>query len=91
MAMIQIKGILTQDGKIEVELPDGWQPGEVNVEINIEPAWSNEEVNEILNFEGKSLGDIDPSLLGAGADWEIGDSAEWVEKQREKRRKKWMD
>ena len=85
MSLIQIKGILTPDGKIEVELPDGWQPGEINVEINIEPAFTDEEVDEMLNFSGKSLGEIDPALLGAGADWDIGDSADWVEQLRRQR------
>lgn len=68
MAMVSVKGILTEDGKIEVDLPEGWQAGEIRVEVQIEPAWTDEEIDEVLNFKGKSLGDIDPSLLGAGLD-----------------------
>lgn len=45
----------------------------------------------MLNFKGKPLGAIDPSLIGAGADWDIGDSAEWVREQRNKRRRKWTE
>jgi hypothetical protein len=41
------------------------------------------------------LGDIDPDLIGAGADWDIGDSADWVAEQRRKRleesRKRWTE
>ncbi|GAB5492244.1 MAG: hypothetical protein Phog2KO_24590 [Phototrophicaceae bacterium] len=91
MAMVSIKGVLTEDGKIKVELPDGWQAGEIRVEVQIEPAWSDEEIDEMLNFKGKPLGAIDPSLIGAGADWDIGDSAEWVREQRNKRRRKWTE
>ena len=91
MSTIQIKGILTEDGKIEIDLPDGWQPGEVSIEINIKPTFTDAELDELMQFHPGALGEIDAALLGAGADWDIGDSAEWVEEQRSKRRKKWMD
>jgi hypothetical protein len=99
MATVRIKGILTPEGEIKVDLPENWQPGEVEVLIpSNETVWTNEEWEEILQnmkFEGKPIGEIPPELIGAGADWDIGDSAEWVEEQRrkrmEERRKRWTD
>jgi hypothetical protein len=96
-----IKGRLTDDGRIEAELPEGWQPGEVSIEIAVDAdtVWTEEELEELaqyMKFEGgKTLGEIPSELIGAGADWDIGDSAEWVEEQRrkrrEERRKRWTD
>lgn len=95
MDTIIITGKLTKDGKIEIELPEGWQPGDIRVELPVEPTWTDEEIEEMLNFEGRPLGEIDPDLIGAGADWDIGDSAEWVAEQRRKRleesQKRWKE
>jgi hypothetical protein len=97
MTTVFIKGRLTDDGRIEAELPDGWQPGDVTIEVPIEQEteWTDEELKEMLNFKGLTLGEIPADLIGAGADWDIGDSAEWVEEQRrkrmEERRKRWTD
>jgi hypothetical protein len=85
MDTVIIDDKLTEDGKIEIELPKGWQSGNIRVEIPIESAWTDEEIEEMLKFEGKPLGEIPSDLIGAGADWDIGDSAEWVAEQRRKR------
>jgi hypothetical protein len=97
MAIVRIKGILTETGEIKVDLPENWQPGEVEVLIPTEVSeWTDEELKQMLEFKGQTLGEIlDSGLVGAGADWDIGDSAEWVEEQRrkrmEERRKRWTD
>jgi hypothetical protein len=96
MATVRIKGILTAEGEIKVELPENWQPGEVELVIPTEETvWTDEELKEMLNFKGLTLGEIPADLIGAGADWDISDSAEWVEEQRckrmEERRKRWTD
>lgn len=74
-----IKGYLTADGQIKVELPENFLEGEIELTIQV-----SED-----SFQGKTLGEILVSgLVGAGANWDIGDidSVEWVEQQREKRR-----
>ena len=85
MTLIQIKGILTQDGKIEVVLPEGWQPGEVNVEINIDPAFTDEELKELLQSNPKPANQIE---TGGWEDLGIDDGVSYVEEMRRKRRKK---
>jgi hypothetical protein len=97
MATIRIKGILTPEGEIKVDLPENWQPGEVEILIpQLEAEWTDEQLKEMFEFKGQTLGEIlDSGLVGAGADWDIGDSAEWVDEQRRKRmkesRKHWTD
>ncbi|MDQ7026752.1 MAG: hypothetical protein Q9P01_10985 [Anaerolineae bacterium] len=97
VAIIRLKGILTKEGEIKVDLPDNWQPGEIEILL---PANEMERIDEgldiALEFQGQTLGEIlDSGLVGSGADWEIGDSAEWVAEQRRKRReerlKRWME
>lgn len=82
MTLIQIKGILTRDGKIEVELPDGWQPGEVHVEISIEPTFTDEELDELIQFNPKPASEI---KTGGWEDIDIHDSVSFVEEMRRKR------
>lgn len=95
---VTIKGVV-QDGKLEVELPPNVVNGEATVMVAIpapRDALTDEEWGEALDFQGRSLGEILTSdLVGTGADWDIGDSADWVNEQRRKQaeeaRKKWMD
>jgi hypothetical protein len=80
---VSIKGYI-RGGKLEVELPENVVEGEAEVIVPI-AAESN---------EGVMLGDILASgLVGSGADWDIGDSEEWIQEQRrktwEERRKSW--
>ena len=51
MATIRLKGQITEDGRLEVELPDGLETGEVNVVIETAvsssptgPTWTDEEI-----------------------------------------------
>ncbi|MEL6404094.1 MAG: hypothetical protein AAFR81_07005 [Chloroflexota bacterium] len=87
-ATIAIKGTLNPDGTIHVDLPEGWQPGEVTVEIAIEPTYTEEELDELLKPNPRPASEIE---TGGWEDLEIQDGAEWVENQRRKRREqnKW--
>jgi hypothetical protein len=85
MTTIHIKGVLTQDGKIELELPEGWQPGEVSVEINVEPAFTDEELDELLQSNPKPA---NPIVTGGWEDLDIRDSVAFVEEMRRKRRER---
>lgn len=98
MTLVRVKGKLTESGQIELELPENWQAGDIIIEIPVQQtqiARSEFGTVDISHFAGKTLGEIDKNLIGAGADWEIGDSADWVDEQRKKRteeqRSKWMD
>jgi hypothetical protein len=109
---IQVDGTITEDGKLEVTLPDEHPVG--SVRVTIEPVreenaetptdeipweerpWTEEELRESLNFKGLTMGEILASgVVGSGADWDIGDSEEWVQEQRrkeeERRRSGWTE
>ncbi len=76
-----VKGYLTEDGELKVELPANWQPGEVDILMPV----SDEAVEERFVFKGLTAGEILQSgLVGSGADWDIGDSEEYVQEQRRK-------
>ncbi|MGB7339806.1 MAG: hypothetical protein WBC91_13005 [Phototrophicaceae bacterium] len=83
MTMVQIKGILTENGKIEIEIPEGWQPGEVHVEITIDSVWSDDEIDELTKSNVKPASEI---TTGGWEDLDIQDSVEWVNENRQKRR-----
>lgn len=92
MASIIIKGRITEDGRIEAELPEGWKPSEVEIKIDLEPEWTDEEIESMMSFEGRPLGEIE---IGGWEDMGIEDSVEWVAQQRKKhdeeRRKRWTE
>jgi hypothetical protein len=93
MTTVIIKGRLTDDGHIEAELPDGWQPGDVMIEVPIEQeTWSEEELaelEELMKSEpvpGNEI--VHADEIGAWADMGIEDSVKFVEEMRRKRRER---
>jgi hypothetical protein len=89
MDTIIVKGILTEEGKIIVDLPEGWKAGEIELEVPIEPqaTYSDEELAELLKSEPQSGAEIaQADEIGSWAD--IEDSVEFVEEMRRKRREK---
>lgn len=108
MLTVKIKGTLNEAGQIDLELPANWRAGEIIIEIpilrdkeletllqpNPQPVDDWQDFN-VFNFAQKTLGEIDKALIGAGSDWEIGDSAVWLDDQRQKRAEKsrhqWTD
>ena len=90
MTTIIIKGRLTDDGHIEAELPDGWQPGEVSIEIAVDPdtVWTEEELaelEELMKPEPRPANEIE---TGGWEDMGIEDSVGFVEEMRRKRRER---
>lgn len=78
-----------ENGELQLDLPEYVVDGEVEVRIALK-----EQENQVE--AGKTLGELlESGLVGSGADWEIGDSEEWVQQQRQKRReerrKQWTD
>jgi hypothetical protein len=82
MDTVIIDAKLTEDGKIEIELPEGWQAGDIRVEIPIEPTWTDEEM---LKPDPKPASEI---VTGGWEDMGIEDSVAFVEEMRRKRREK---
>jgi hypothetical protein len=90
--VFHVKGYITDDGQLKVELPEGWQPGEVEVTIAVteksgddipweERPWTQEELDESLKFNPIPAENIVP---GGWEDMGIEDSVQWVEEQRRK-------
>lgn len=80
MVTIMLKGYITEDGKLEVDLPENHPVGEVAITIQAEH--KNQQ-----DFEPGTLGEVLASgLIGAWKDMEITDSVEWVEQVRKKER-----
>lgn len=89
MDIIIIKGRITEDGRIEAELPEGWQPSEVEIKITLEPEWTDEELDELLKSEPQTGAEIaEADEIGSWADMGIEDSVAFVEEMRRKRREK---
>lgn len=78
---ITLKGYITEDGQLKVDLPkDLLAPGAVEVTIETEP-------DDPLNFQPATLREIrDAGLLGGWEDMQ-GDTLEWLQLRREERRK----
>ncbi len=101
MATIRLKGYITETGEIKVDLPKNHPVGEVNLTIEAprEDEKTEQETDsddDVLQFKGQTLGEIlESGLVGAWSDWDIGDSEEWVQEQRRKRREerqaRWTD
>jgi hypothetical protein len=96
MLAIKLKGKITADGKLEVELPSGMEAEDVLVTIERvhEPAaedvvWTEEELAELLQPHAPLSGaEIAAQIMAEGGGWEdkgITDSQKWVEEQRKKR------
>jgi hypothetical protein len=77
--VFHVKGYITEDGQLKVELPEGWQPGEVEVTIAVteksgdeipweERPWTQEELDESLKFKPVPAEDIVPG------GWEVSES-----------------
>jgi hypothetical protein len=100
MVTIHLNGRITEAGELQVDLPEGLPPGDVQVTIEVlqakaEPPLTDEELAELLKPITPKTGaeiaaDIEAGLIGDGwADIQIS-GAEWVEQQRRKHRKKYQ-
>jgi hypothetical protein len=102
MVALELTGRITEDGKLEVELPEGLQPGEVRVRVEVpspdessdeDLPLTDEEIKALMRPNPKTGAEIVARLEREGG-WEdkgITDGAEWVKEQRRKRREqnKW--
>lgn len=98
MVAVKLTGYITESGKLEVQLPAGLPPGEVQVTIEVQPQsevpweerpWTDEEIRELTRIEPKTgaeiAAEIEAGLISdSWTDIKIS-GAEWVEEQRRKR------
>lgn len=95
MADLIVKGYITDEGELRVELPQGIPSGEVQVAISRQPkstssdeTWTDEELDGLFDFKaksGKAIAEFIESL--PDNPWKkmgITDSQAWVEDQRRK-------
>jgi hypothetical protein len=85
MAIIELQGRITEEGRLEVELPVGLPAGEARITIETSPTagWSAQELAEALKIEPLTGAEMIAAGLTGG--WKadgIPDGAEWVERQR---------
>ena len=97
MTIIEITGRITEDGKLEADLPTGLPSGEVQITVEIpEQDWTDAEIQELLRTEPLSGAEIVARLrsgeLSTDAWDDPRDGATWVEEERAKRleRSKWQ-
>ena len=89
MTTIQVNGRITEEGELEIKLPEGLPPGEARITIEISPgeAWTRDELERAVRIEPMSGSEmVKAGLTGGWEDQGITDSVEWVEEQRRKRR-----
>jgi hypothetical protein len=79
MTVIHLTGRITEDHRLEVELPDDLPVGAVDVTLHIQEA--------SMTFAGKTGAEIVQKLIETDGWWdspEITDGGEWVEELRRK-------
>jgi len=89
MPTIRLKGRITEEGELDLELPAGLPPGEarITIELPIEPSWMPDELDralEVVPLTGAEI--VRSGLTGGWADQGIPDGEDWVREQRQLRR-----
>lgn len=90
MLTLHLKGQVTSDGQLLVELPEKLPPGDVDITIEIPNAdeqFTASEIKELLTFTPTSGAEVVAAgLVGGWEDKNITDPVAWVEEQRRKQR-----
>jgi hypothetical protein len=94
MLTYHLTGRVGKDGKLQLRLPEGIPPGEVEVVITVSDAaesddtpWTDEEIRQMMQVEPKTGAEIAALLGGMEPGFQhIADSVAWVEEQRRKQR-----
>lgn len=90
MMALRLKGYITEDGQLNVELPEHHPTGEVTVTIETphtegtsweERPWTDEELDQMLQSKPIPAKDI---VAGGWEALNITDRQAWVEEQRRK-------
>lgn len=90
MFTLHLKGQVTSDGQLVVDLPKTVPVGDVDITIEIPNAdeqFTPEEIQELMTFTPTSGADVVAAgLVGGWEDKGITDPVAWVEEQRRKQR-----
>jgi hypothetical protein len=103
MVTLRLRGRITEMGELDVKLPDGLPPGDVQVDLTIqvlaeeylatvEPTWTPAELAALLKTEPKTGAQIVEWLEHERGWADDGSSGvEWVEavRRREQERRQW--
>ena len=90
MLTLHLKGQVTADGQLLVDLPQPIPDGDVNITIeipNADETFTEAELSDLMTFTPKSGADVVAAgLVGGWEDKGIDDPVAWVEEQRRKQR-----
>jgi len=89
MSTIRLRGRITEEGELDLELPAGLPAGEarITIEIPIEPGWTPDELDRALEVDPLTGAEIvRTGLTGGWADQGISDGEDWVRERRQRRR-----
>ncbi len=94
MLTYYLTGRVSKDGELQLRLPEGIPPGEVEVVITVSGAaapddtpWTDDEIRQMMRVEPKTGAEIAALIGGMEPGFQhIADSAAWVEEQRRKQR-----
>jgi hypothetical protein len=95
MVTIHLRGRITPDGQLLLDMPENLPPGDVGVTLeipNVDEQFTEAEIRDLLIFTPTSGAEVVAAGLVGG--WEhkgITDSVVWVEEQRRKQKecRKW--
>ncbi len=86
MLTLHLKGQVTSDGHLVVDLPKTLPPGDVDITIEIpnsDEQFTPEEIQELLTFTPTSGADVVAAgLVGGWEHKDITDPVAWVDEQR---------
>ena len=92
MVTIHLKGQITPDGQLLLDVPENLPPGDINVTLeipNTDEQFTEEEIKELLTFTPTSGAEVVATgLVGGWEDLNITDPVEWVEEQRRKQKER---
>ncbi len=95
MSTYYLTGRVSKNGKLQVRLPEGIPPGEVEVVITVpgdpveDAIWTDEEIGQMMQVTPKTGAEIAALLDEMEAGYQhITDSAAWVEQQRSSQRER---
>jgi hypothetical protein len=89
MSILELRGRITEEGQLEVDLPAGLPAGEARVTIELPSAqrWTAEELAEALRVQPLTGAEIVAAGLIGG--WEgVESGTRWVARRRKDRRER---
>ena len=95
MLTIHLKGQITPDGQLHLDVPENLPPGDVDVTLEIpdlDQQVTEEEIRDLLTFTPTSGAEVVAlGLVGGWEDMNITDPVAWVDelRRKQKEQRKW--